>query len=119
MTTENGEFSRHALLQRCRTLVRRIRPNLPPEGSTAHEFAWQCRALAERVQTYEELLGNNPDRLQGRHLEFRLQRLETALGASLEYFRRVYLDVQAGEVEEDPVPARRNERARESQQDMQ
>jgi hypothetical protein len=119
MSIENGAFSRHALLQRCRTLMRRVRPGLPPEGSSAHEFAWQCRALAERVQTYDELLNDNPDHLQGRHLEFRLQRLEAALGASLEYFRRVYLDVRAPEADEDPVPALRSERSRVSERGMQ
>lgn len=103
------EGSREALLSRCQRLSRRLRPNLPPEGSSASEFAWQCRALAERVQTYQALLGGSEEfaALPAAHLEYRLQRLETALNVSLDYFRRVYLDLPAeGDDDLPPQPRR-------------
>lgn len=103
-----AEGSREALLTRCQRLSRRLRPNLPPEGSSASEFAWQCRALAERVQTYQALLGGSEEFavLPAAHLEYRLQRLETALNVSLEYFRRVFLDLPS-ESDDDLQPAPR------------
>lgn len=102
--------SRRALLSRCQRLSRRLRPNLPPEGSSANEFAWQCRALAERVQTYEALLSGGEEAavLAAPQLEYRLQRLETALNVSLEYFRRVFLDLPAEADEELPPHPRRD-----------
>jgi len=109
MSTANAEFSRRAMLRRCQVLVRRVRPNLPPEGSSPSEFAWQCRALTERVQTYEELLSDSPEVLMPGHLEYRVQRIEAALAASLEYFRRVYLDLQPADADEEagrPRPER-------------
>jgi hypothetical protein len=100
------EVSREALLSRCRRLSSRLRPNLPPEGSSAGEFAWQCRALAERVRSYEALLGDSEEfaALPAAHVEYRLQRLETALHVSLEYFRRVFLDFPSES--DDDLPPR-------------
>ena len=103
-TSSPYEVSREALLNRCQRLSSRLRPNLPPEGSSASEFAWQCRALAERVQSYEALLGGSEEfaTLPAAHREYRLQRLETALNVSLEYFRRVFLDFPSDSDEDLP-----------------
>lgn len=102
------EGSRHALLSRCQRLSRRLHPNLPPEGSSPGEFAWQCRALAERVQTYEALLGGSDEFavLPAAHVEYRLQRLESALNVSLDYFRRVFLDLPSDSDEDLPPQPR-------------
>ena len=102
------ETSREALLSRCQRLSSRLRPNLPPEGSSASEFAWQCRALAERVRSYEALLGDSEEfaALSAAHIEYRLQRLETALNVSLEYFRRVFLDFPSDNDDDLPPHAR-------------
>lgn len=107
-TSSPHEVSREALLSRCQRLSRRLRPNLPPEGSSASEFAWQCRALAERVQSYEALLGGSEEfaALPAAHLEYRLQRLETALNVSLDYFRRVFLDFPSENDDDLPPRAR-------------
>lgn len=103
-TASPQKDSREALLSRCQRLSRRLHPTLPPEGSSASEFAWQCRALAERVQTYEALLGGSEEfaTLPAAHLESRLQRLETALNVSLDYFRRAFLDLPAESDDEHP-----------------
>jgi len=75
----------HQRLRQCRALLRALDPERPPSTEQAREFRWQYRALLERVHLYSERLEVVDKSLQ-RH-DLALQKAETALELSLQYFR--------------------------------
>jgi len=81
------------LLHRCQALSARVDPRRPPGRALPTEYAWQCRALGERVALLRTLLREmqGPRRSTVGDDPLRLERCERALATSLEYFRSVYL----------------------------
>ena len=96
------ELALARLLHRCQALSERIDPRRPPGRALPTEYAWQCRALSERVALLRELLREmrGPQRAPAGD-PLRLERCERALAASLEYFRSIYLQPTA-DVQSDP-----------------
>jgi hypothetical protein len=79
-----------ARLGRCRELLEQLDPHRPPTAAQAREFRFQYRALRERVYLYSERL-DALDALDAsrRRYDHVLQKAETALELSLQYFRDV------------------------------
>ncbi len=96
------ELALARLLHRCQALSERVHPRRPPGRALPTEYAWQCRALSERVTLLRDLLREmrGPRRVPDGD-PLRLERCERALAASLEYFRGVYLQSTA-DVETNP-----------------
>lgn len=74
-------------LSRCDTLLESLDPRCPPQRATQKEFRWQYRALKERIEVYRQVL-SSADRHSAASTAS-LQKAETALVLSLQYFNSV------------------------------
>lgn len=94
MLSQDGkrELELTRLLHRCQALSDRVDPQRPPGRALPTEYAWQCRALHERVALLRALLRDTPSPRRVAEADpLRLERCERALAASLDYFRSIYL----------------------------
>ena len=84
----SGTRTRTRTLTRCHALLDNLDPKRPPGRTTRKEFMWQYRALKERVEVYRQLL-SSAGRF-GVDSTTSLQKAETALVLSLQYFDSVF-----------------------------
>jgi len=84
-TEWNGDpLPRGDTLETCRALLETLDPERTPPRTTPKEYAWQIRALRERVEVYERL--SRSAEASKAPADALLQRAEVALDLSLRYF---------------------------------